>query len=93
MKTTKEIIENITEMNEKGITLASLLEIISPSVEIVRGVVLETKEKFEALSMNQIKQYYMYMQVLEFDIDDEVLGIKRLSVVLKNYTLKEYKYV
>lgn len=44
MKTTKEIIENITEMNEKGITLASLLEIVSPSVEIVRGVVLETKE-------------------------------------------------
>lgn len=30
MKTTKEIIENITEMNEKGITLATLLEIVSP---------------------------------------------------------------
>lgn len=88
MKTTKEIIKNITEMEEKGITLASLLEIVSPSIEMVRGVVLETKEKFESLSMNQIKQYYMYMQVLEFDIDDEVLGIKRLSVVLKNLHIK-----
>lgn len=54
----------------------------------LEGVVLETKEKFESLSMNQIKQYYMYMQVLEFDIDDEVLGIKRLSVVLKNLHIK-----
>lgn len=88
MKSTKEIIEDITEMEEKGITLASLLEIVSPSVEIVRGVVAETKVKFQAFSIGEIKQYYMYMQVMEFDID-EAFGVKRLSVVLKNYTLKE----
>ena len=88
MKTTKEIIKNITEMDEKGITLASLLEIVSPSVEMVRGIVAETKDTFQAFSIGQIKQYYMYMQVMEFDID-EAFGVKRLSVVLKNYTLKE----
>ena len=88
MKTTKEIIENITEMKEKGITLSSLLEIVSPSVEMVRGVVAETKTNFQAFSIDQISQYYMYMQVIEFDID-EVFGVKRLSVVLKNYTLRE----
>ena len=82
-----------TEMKESKITLEMLLEIISTSVEMFRGVVIETKDKFEVLSMNQIKRYYLPMEVVKFDIDDEVLGIKRLSVVLKNYTLKEYKYV
>lgn len=53
MKSTKEIIEDITEMEEKGITLASLLEIVSPSVEIVRGVVAETKVKFQAFSIGK----------------------------------------
>lgn len=88
MKSTKEIIEDITVMEEKGITLESLLEIVSPSIEMVRGVVMETKDKFQVFSIGGIKQYYMYMQVLEFDID-EAFGVKRLSVVLKNYTLKE----
>lgn len=77
-----------TEMKESKITLEALLEIISTSVEMFRGVVIETKDKFEVLSMNQIKRYYLPMEVVKFDIDDEVLGIKRLSVVLKNYTLK-----
>lgn len=72
-----------TEMKESKITLEALLEIISTSVEMFRGVVIETKDKFEVLSMNQIKRYYLPMEVVKFDIDDEVLGIKRLSVVLK----------
>lgn len=72
-----------TEMKESKITLEMLLEIISTSVEMFRGVVIETKDKFEVLSMNQIKRYYLPMEVVKFDIDDEVLGIKRLSVVLK----------
>ena len=75
-----------TEMKESKITLEMLLEIISTSVEMFRGVVIETKDKFEVLSMNQIKRYYLPMEVVKFDIDDEVLGIKRLSVVLKSGT-------
>lgn len=83
MKSTKEIKE-ITIMDEKGITFADLLEIVSPSVNMVRWVVKDTKENF-----GEIIDYYLYMKVIEFVIDiDNISGIKTLYVVLKNYTLK-----
>lgn len=84
MKSTKEIIKETTIMDEKEITFADLLEIVSPSVNMVRWVVKDTKEDF-----GEIIDYYLDMKVIEFYIDIDIIsGIKRLYVVLKNYTLK-----
>lgn len=77
-------------MDEKGITFADLLEIVSQSVNMVRWAVKDTKENFGALSIGEIKDYYLYMKVIEFDIDI-ISGIKDYLLFYGKLIYYEYK--